>query len=74
MFLLIIIIVIIITTTTTAVEFSPGGSSPDTSTDKTKKNKCTYTKQCKNSTKNTQHSKYKYTYYQNTHKLQKKLK
>jgi len=36
-----IIIIIIIITTTTAVEFSPGGNSPYTSTDKTNKNKYT---------------------------------
>ena len=45
---------IIITTTTTAIEFSLGGSSPHTSTDKT------YNIHKQN---NTKHSKYKYTYY-----------
>ena len=55
---MIIIIIIIIITTTTAIEFSLCGSSTYTSTDKTnnihKRN-------------NAKHSKYKYTYYQNTH-------
>ena len=44
-----------------AIEFSPGGSSPYTSTDKTNKNKYTQMKQYKkHSTNNTKHSKYKY--------------
>ena len=47
---------------------SLGGSSPYTNTDKTNKNKYTETKQYKkHSTNNTKPSKYKYTYYQNTH-------
>jgi len=50
---------------------SLGGSSSYTSTDKTNKSKYTQTKQYKeHSTKHTLHSKYKYTYYQNTHTLQ----
>ena len=73
--IVIIIIIIIIITTTTAIEFSRGGSSPYTSTDKTNKNK-TYISDTKqeHSTSNTKHRKYKYTYYQNTHTLKKKLK
>ena len=49
----------------TAIEFSPGGSSPYTSIDK----KIIYINETikKRSTNNTKHSKYKYTYYQNTH-------
>jgi hypothetical protein len=48
-----------------SIELSLGGSSPYTST---KWNEYTSTKQCKkHSTNNTKHSKYKYTYYQNTH-------
>jgi hypothetical protein len=55
----------------TAIELSLGGSSPYTSTHKTNKNKYTQTKQYKTqSTNNTKHGKYKYTYYQNTHTLQ----
>jgi len=57
----------------TAVEFSLGGSSPYTSTDKTNKNILNETIQ-KHSTNNTKHSQYKYTYCQNTHTLQNKLK
>jgi len=58
-------------------------SSPDASTYKSNKNKYTYTKHYKkHSTNNTKHSKYKYTFYQNTdtlqnphiHTLQNKLK
>jgi len=65
----------------TAIELSLGGSSLYTSTDKTNKNKFTWTEQYKkHSINNTKHSKYKYTYYQNTHTyththtLQNKLK
>ena len=63
----IIIIIIIIT----AIQFSPDGSSPYTSTDKTnnihKRNNTKHsTNNTKHSTNNTKHSKYKYTYYQNT--------
>ena len=54
--IIIIIIIIIITTTTTttttATEFSPGGSSPYTGTDKTKKNKI-YIKETIKNTVNT---------------------
>jgi hypothetical protein len=57
----------------TVIELSLGGSSPYTSTDKTNKNKYPYKKQYKKrSTNNKKHSKCKYTYYQNTHTLQKK--
>jgi hypothetical protein len=49
------------TTTTTAIEFSLGGSSPYTSTDKTNNIHIQ-----KHSTYNKKHSKYKYTYYLNT--------
>jgi len=56
----------------TAIELSLDGSTPRTSTDKTNKNKYTQTTQYKQrSTINTKHRKYKYTYYQNTHTLQK---
>ena len=49
----------------TAIEFSLGGSSPYISTDKTNNiHKRNNTKQSRN---NTKHTKYKYTYYQNTH-------
>jgi uncharacterized protein YxeA len=65
---LIIIIIIIMTTTTTAIEFSLGGSSPYTSTDKTYIHINETTQ--KYSKNNKKHSKYKYTYYQNTHTLQ----
>jgi len=44
----IIISIIIITYLLTAIEFSLGGSSPYTSTDKANKNKYTKTKQYKN--------------------------
>ena len=56
----------------TSIEFSPGGSSPYTSTDKTNKNKMylNETKE-KNGTNNTKHSRYKYTYYKNTHTVVK---
>ena len=58
---IIIIIIIIIT----AIEFSLGGSSPYTSTDKTNNiHKWNHTK---TRTNNTKHSKYKHIYYQNTH-------
>jgi len=55
---------------------SLGGSSPYTSTGKTNKNKYKYLNKAiqKHSTNNTEHSKYKYTYYQNTHTLQNKSK
>jgi len=47
---------------------SLGGSSPYANTDKTNKNKYTETKQYKKHGANsTKPSKYKYTYYQNTH-------
>jgi len=50
---------------------SLGGSSPYTSTDKTNKNKIYLSETIqKHSTNNTKHSKYRYTYYQNTHALQ----
>jgi len=49
--------------TTTAIEFSLSGSSPYTSTDNIHKNDIIQ----KHSTNITKHSKYKYTYYQNTH-------
>ena len=47
----------------TAIEFSPGGSSPYTSTDKTHKNKKIYIIETiqKHRTNNTKHSKCKYT-------------
>ena len=49
----------------TAIEFSLGGSSPYTSTDETRIN--THERNNKNHIiNNTKHSKYKYTYYQNT--------
>ena len=51
--------------TTTAIEFSLSGSSPYTSTDNIHKNDIIQ----KHSTNITKHSKYKYTYYQNTHTL-----
>jgi hypothetical protein len=82
-----IIIMIIIILLLTAIEFSTGGSSPYTSTDKTNKNKVDINETIqKHSTNNTKHSKHKCTYYQNTHTtfktppqtlthiLQKKLK
>jgi len=53
----------------TAFQLSLGGSSLYTSTDKTDKNKYTE-KTLQRQYKNTKHSKYKYTYYQNTHILQ----
>ena len=48
-----------------AIEFSLRGSSPYTST----KKQIIYINETvqKHSTNNTKHSKYKYTYYQNTH-------
>ena len=65
-----------------ATELSLGGSSPYTITDKTNKNIYIYIyiyiyineTVLKHRTNNTKHSKYKYTYYQNTHTLQNKLK
>jgi len=49
-------------------EFSLGGSSPYTSRDNTNKNKIFMNDTVqKHNTNNTKHSKYKYTYYQNTH-------
>jgi len=47
--------------------------TPYTSTDKTNKNKYIYINETikKLSTNTTKHSKYKYTYYQNTHTLPK---
>jgi hypothetical protein len=60
MFIIIIIIIII-----TANDLLPGGKSPYTSTRKTKKNKIYLNKTIQ------KHSKYKYTYYQNTNILQK---
>jgi len=58
-----------------AIEFSLGGSSPYTSTDKTNKNKIHINETIqKHTTNNAKHSKQKYTYYQNTHTLQNKLK
>ena len=61
-----IIIIIIIT----AIELSPSGSSPYTSTDKTNKNNI-YIEETipKHSTNDTKRSKYKYTYYQNSHTI-----
>jgi hypothetical protein len=53
----------------TAVEFSLGDSSPYTSTDKTNRNKYTYTNQYRNTIQTIQHNKYKHTYYQNTHTI-----
>ena len=68
MTLVIRIIIIIIIITIIAIEFSPGGSSPYTSTDKTNKNKIHINETIqKLSTNNTKHSKHKYTYYKNTH-------
>jgi hypothetical protein len=40
----------------TAIQFSPGDSSPYTSTDKTNKNKYTYTKQYKNTVQTIQNT------------------
>jgi uncharacterized ion transporter superfamily protein YfcC len=72
-FNIIIIIIIIIMNCNWVVT---RGSSPYTSTDKTNKNKYVYIWETikKYSKINTKHSKYKYTYYQNTHTLQNKLK
>jgi flagellar basal body-associated protein FliL len=70
-----IIIIIIIIIIITAIELSLGGSSPYTSTDKTNKNKIYINETIqKHSTTNTKHSKYKYTYYQNTHTLRRTQK
>ena len=67
-FIIIIIIIIIIT----AIQFSPGGSSPYASTDRTNNNEIYINETIqKHSTNNTQHSNYKYTYYQNTHTVVK---
>jgi len=51
-----------------AIEFSFGGTSPYTSTDKTNWNKYKHINETiqKHSTDSTKHSKYKHTYYQNT--------
>ena len=63
-----IIITFLLTYLLTEIEFSTGGSNPYTSTDKTHKNKIYINETIqKHSTSNTKHSKYKYTYYQNTH-------
>jgi hypothetical protein len=59
------IIIFIIITIINAIQFSLSGSRPYTSTDKT--NNIHKQNNTKNSTNNTKHSKYKYTYYQNTH-------
>jgi len=66
--IIIIIIIIITTTTTTETEFSPGGSSAYTSTDKAVRIKYTWTKQYKK--RSTLHITRNYTYCQNTHTLQ----
>ena len=55
-----VIITTTTTTTTTAIQFSLGGSSPYTSTDKT--NNIHKRNNKKHSTNNTKHSKYKNTY------------
>jgi membrane-bound lytic murein transglycosylase len=57
----------------TAIDLSLGGISPSTGTDRTNKNKYTYINEPvqKHSTNSTKHSKYKYTYYQNTTQLSK---
>ena len=60
----VIIIIIIINYLLTAIEFSLGGSSPYTSTDKT--NNIYKRNNTKHSKNNTKQSKYKNTYYQNT--------
>ena len=51
-----IIIIIIIIIIITAIDFSLGGSSPYTNTDKTNKNKYTYTKQYKNTVQTIQNT------------------
>ena len=64
--LILLLLLLLLLLLFTALVSSPGGGSPYTSTDKPNKNNYTWTKQYKNSTNNTKHSKYKYTYYQNT--------
>jgi hypothetical protein len=53
----------------TAIELSLVGSCPYTSTDKTRRINIHKRNNTKSSTNNKKHSKYKYTYYQNTHTL-----
>jgi hypothetical protein len=60
---------IIITSLLTAIEFSLGGSSPYTSTDKKIRINIHKRNNKKHSTNSTNRSKYKYTYYQNTHTI-----
>ena len=63
--LLLLLLILLLTYLLTAIEFSLGGSSPYTSTGKTNNiHKLTIQKP---NTDNTKHSKYKHTYYQNTH-------
>jgi hypothetical protein len=53
----------------TAIELSLGGSSSYNSTDKTNKNKYTYTKQYKNAVQTIQNTVNASTHYQNTHTI-----
>jgi murein tripeptide amidase MpaA len=66
------VIIIIIIVIITSIEFSPGGSSSYTSTDKTNRNKVYIIEKIQNTVQPIQNTvKYKYTYYQKTHTIVK---